>query len=64
MAEEKKNPLIGAFRSPPPKEAAKAPPDAKAAEAAKPPGADKPIPAAQTPAEPVILPKRRKPKVR
>lgn len=28
MAEEKKNPLIGAFRSPPPKEAAKAPPDA------------------------------------
>lgn len=60
MAEEKKNPLIGAFRSPPPKEAAKAPPDAKAAEAAKPPEADKPIPAAQKPAEPakpVIPPK-------
>ena len=53
MAEEKKNPLIGAFRSPPPKEAAKAPPDAKAAEPAKPPEADKPIPAAQKPAEPV-----------
>ncbi len=53
MAEEKKNPLIGAFRSPPPKEAAKAPPDAKAAEAAKPPEADKPHPAAQKPAEPV-----------
>lgn len=53
MAEEKKNPLIGAFRSPPPKEAPKAPPDAKAAEAAKPPEADKPIPAAQKPAEPV-----------
>lgn len=60
MAEEKKNPLIGAFRSPPPKEAPKAPPDAKAAEAAKPPEADKPIPAAQKPAEPakpVIPPK-------
>lgn len=60
MAEEKKNPLIGAFRSPPPKEAAKAPTDAKAAEAAKPPEADKPIPAAQKPAEPakpVIPPK-------
>ena len=53
MAEEKKNPLIGAFRSPPPKEAAKAPPDAKAAEPAKPPEADKPITAAQKPAEPV-----------
>lgn len=53
MAEEKKNPLIGAFRSPPPKEAPKAPPDAKAAEPAKPPEADKPIPAAQKPAEPV-----------
>lgn len=53
MAEEKKNPLIGAFRSPPPKEAAKAPPDAKAAEAAKPPEANKPISAAQKPAEPV-----------
>lgn len=53
MAEEKKNPLIGAFRSPPPKEAPKAPPDAKAAESAKPPEADKPIPAAQKPAEPV-----------
>ena len=60
MAEEKKNPLIGAFRSPPPKEAPKAPPDAKAAEAAKPPEADKPIPAAQKPVEPakpVIPPK-------
>lgn len=60
MAEEKKNPLIGAFRSPPPKEAPKAPPDAKAAEPAKPPEADKPIPAAQKPAElvkPVIPPK-------
>ena len=53
MAEEKKNPLIGAFRSPPPKEAPKASPDAKAAEPAKPPEADKPIPAAQKPAEPV-----------
>ena len=53
MAEEKKNPLIGAFRSLPPKEAAKAPTDAKAAEPAKPPEADKPIPAAQKPAEPV-----------
>lgn len=53
MAEEKKNPLIGAFRSPPPKEAAKAPPDAKAAEPAKPPEADKPILAAQKPTEPV-----------
>lgn len=53
MAEEKKNPLIGAFRSPPPKEAPKAPPDAKAAEPAKPPEADKPIPAAQKPAEPI-----------
>ncbi len=53
MAEEKKNPLIGAFRSPPPKEAPKAPPDTKAAEPAKPPEADKPIPAAQKPAEPV-----------
>lgn len=53
MAEEKKNPLIGAFRSPPPKEAPKAPPDARAAEPAKPPEADKPIPAAQKPAEPV-----------
>lgn len=53
MAEEKKNPLIGAFRSPPPKEAAKVPPDAKAAEPAKPPEADKPILAAQKPTEPV-----------
>lgn len=53
MAEEKKNPLIGAFRSPPPKEDAKAPPDAKAAEPAKPPEADKPILAAQKPTEPV-----------
>lgn len=53
MAEEKKNPLIGAFRSPPPKEAAKAPPDAKVAESVKPSTADKPIPAAQKPAEPV-----------
>lgn len=60
MAEEKKNPLIGAFRSPPPKEAAKAPPDAKAAEAAKPPEADKPSLAAQKsdePVKPVIPPK-------
>lgn len=55
MAEEKKNPLIGAFRSPPPKEAAKAPPDAKAAEPAKPPEANKPISAAQKPTEPVKL---------
>lgn len=53
MAEEKKNPLIGAFRSPSPKEDAKAPPDAKAAEPAKPPEADKPILAAQKPTEPV-----------
>lgn len=53
MAEEKKNPLIGAFRSSPPKEAAKAPPDAKAAEPVKPPTADKSVPAAQKPAEPV-----------
>lgn len=53
MAEEKKNPLIGAFRSPPPKEAAKAPPDAEVAESVKPSTADKPIPAAQRPAEPV-----------
>lgn len=53
MAEEKKNPLIGAFRSSPPKEAPKAPPDVKAAEPAKPLEADKPIPAAQKPAEPV-----------
>ena len=53
MAEEKKNPLIGAFRSPPPKEAAKAPPDAKAAEPVKPPAADRSVPAAQKPAEPV-----------
>ena len=53
MAEEKKNPLIGAFRSPPPKEDAKAPPDAKAAEPVKPPEADKPILAAQKPTEPV-----------
>lgn len=53
MAEEKKNPLIGAFRSPLPKEDAKAPPDAKAAEPAKPPEADKPILAAQKPTEPV-----------
>lgn len=53
MAEEKKNPLIGAFRSPPPKEDAKAPPDAKAAEPAKPPEADKLILAAQKPTEPV-----------
>lgn len=53
MAEEKKNPLIGAFRSPPPKEAAKALPDAKVAESVKPSTADKPIPAAQKPAEPV-----------
>lgn len=53
MAEEKKNPLIGAFRSPPPKEAAKAPPDAKVAESVKPSTDDKPIPAAQKPAEPV-----------
>lgn len=57
MAEEKKNPLIGAFRSPPPKEDAKALPDAKAAEPAKPPEADKPIPAAQKPTEPVTPPK-------
>ena len=55
MAEEKKNPLIGAFRSPPPKEAAKAPPDAKAVEPAKPPEANKPISAAQKPTEPVKL---------
>ena len=47
MAEEKKNPLIGAFRSPPPKEAAKAPPDAKTAEPVKPPATDKSVPAAQ-----------------
>lgn len=53
MAEEKKNPLIGAFRSPPPKEAAKAPPDAKTAEPVKPPATDKSVPAAQKPAEPV-----------
>lgn len=53
MAEEKKNPLIGAFRSSPPKEAPKAPPDAKVAESVKPSTADKPIPAAQKPAEPV-----------
>ena len=53
MAEEKKNPLIGAFRSSPPKEAPKAPPDAKVAESVKPSAADKPIPAAQKPAEPV-----------
>ena len=53
MAEEKKNPLIGAFRSPPPKEAPKAPPDAKVAESVKPSTADKPILAAQKPAEPV-----------
>lgn len=53
MAEEKKNPLIGAFRSPPPKEDAKAPPDAKVAEPVKPPTADKSVPAAQKPAEPV-----------
>ena len=53
MAEEKKNPLIGAFRSPPPKEDAKAPPDAKAAEPVKPPAADKSVLAAQKPAEPV-----------
>lgn len=53
MAEEKKNPLIGAFRSPPPKEAAKAPTDAKVAEPVKPPTADKSVPAAQKPAEPV-----------
>ena len=53
MAEEKKNPLIGAFRSPPPKEAAKAPTDAKVAESVKPSTADKPILAAQKPAEPV-----------
>lgn len=53
MAEEKKNPLIGAFRSPPPKEAPKAQPDAKVAESVKPSTADKPILAAQKPAEPV-----------
>ena len=53
MAEEKKNPLIGAFRSPPPKEAPKAPPDAEVAESVKPSTADKLIPAAQKPAEPV-----------
>lgn len=53
MAEEKKNPLIGAFRSPPPKEDAKAPPDAKAAEPVKPPAADKSVPMAQKPTEPV-----------
>ena len=57
MAEEKKNPLIGAFRSPPPKEAPKAPPDAKVAESVKPSTADKPILAAQKPAKPVIPPK-------
>lgn len=65
MAEEKKNPLIGAFRSPPPKEAAKAPPDAKVAEPVKPPTADKSVPAAQKPAEPVkpvIPPKAEKTK--
>lgn len=65
MAEEKKNPLIGAFRSPPPKEAPKAPPDAKVAESVKPSTADKPIPAAQKPAEPVkpvIPPKEEEPK--
>ena len=59
MAEEKKNPLIGAFRSPPPKEAPKAPPDARAAEPAKPPEADKPIPAAQKPAPPVKPPEEK-----
>lgn len=53
MAEEKKNPLIGAFRSPPPKEDAKAPPNAKAAEPVKPPAADKSVPMAQKPTEPV-----------
>lgn len=53
MAEDKKNPLIGAFRSPPPKEDAKAPPDAKAAEPVKPPATDKSVPAAQKPTEPV-----------
>jgi len=53
MAEEKKNPLIGAFRSPPSKEDAKAPPDAKAAEPVKPPATDKSVPAAQKPTEPV-----------
>lgn len=60
MAEEKKNPLIGAFRSPPPKEAPKAPPDAKVAESVKPSTADKPILAAQKstePVKPVIPPK-------
>lgn len=65
MAEEKKNPLIGAFRSPPPKEAPKAPPDAKVAESVKPSTADKPILAAQKPAEPVkpvIPPKEEEPK--
>ena len=53
MAEEKKNPLIGAFRSPPPKEDAKAPPDVKAAEPVKPPAADRSVPAVQKSAEPV-----------
>ncbi len=65
MAEEKKNPLIGAFRSPPPKEDAKAPPDAKAAEPVKPPAADRSAPAVQKPTEPVkpvILPKAEEPK--
>lgn len=65
MAEEKKNPLIGAFRSPPPKEAPKAPPDAKAAEPAKPPVADRSAPAVQKstePVKPVILPKAEEPK--
>ena len=65
MAEEKKNPLIGAFRSPPPKEAAKAPPDAKAAEPVKPPAADRSVPAVQKstePVKPVILPKAEEPK--
>lgn len=65
MAEEKKNPLIGAFRSPPPKEAAKAPPDAKAAEPVKLPAADRSVPAVQKstePIKPVILPKAEEPK--
>lgn len=60
MAEEKKNPLIGAFRSPPPKEAPKAPPDAEVAEPVKPSTADKPSLAAQKsdePVKPVIPPK-------
>ncbi len=55
MAEEKKNPLIGAFRSPPPKEDAKAPPDVRAAEPVKPPTTDKSVPVTQKPTEPAKL---------